>query len=136
MPKKSSKNKKFKEELKERDLIYKEDMQEYAKVEALLGDKRCTIKLLDGSEKLAIIGGKLKKKRIWINKGNIILVSFRDFQTYKVDVIHKYNDDEVKKLTQYQELDASFLNPDTGDLLHDDNLVFTNDDEPINLDDI
>ena len=125
--KKSSKNKRKpnNEDKKERDLIFKEDMQEYAKVEKLLGDKRCQVKLLDGSVKLAKIGGGLKRKRVWINVGNIIIVSFRDFQEDKVDVLYKYNDSEVTKLVQYNEITQSFILSEETEF--DDGIIFTND---------
>merc|ERR1712000_670208 len=45
-------------------------------------------------------GGKNRKK-VWINQGDIVLLSLRDFQDDKADVIQKYSSDEARKLKQY-----------------------------------
>jgi len=60
-------------------------------------------------EILCIIRGKLRK-RVWINIGDIILISYRDFQTSKADVIGKYTDDEVSQLKKYGELSNIQIN--------------------------
>jgi len=36
--------------------------------------------------------------KVWINVGDIILLSVREFQDDKADVIHKYNNDEIRAL--------------------------------------
>lgn len=54
----------------------------------------------DGQQRLAHIRGKLRKK-VWINQGDIILLSIRDFQDEKGDVILKYNSDEARSLKAY-----------------------------------
>ena len=50
-----------------------------------------------GSERLGVIRGKLRK-RVWMVVGDIVLVSLRDFQDQKCDIIHKYDNAEVRKL--------------------------------------
>ena len=79
-------------------ITYKEDGQEYAKVTKMLGNGRLLAKLADdklSSEKICIIRGKMRK-RVWINTGDIILVSLRDFQDNKCDVIEKYDNNQEK----------------------------------------
>lgn len=49
------------------------------------------------------IRGKLRKK-VWINQGDIILLSLRDYQDEKGDVILKYSADEARSLKAYGEL--------------------------------
>lgn len=49
------------------------------------------------------IRGKMRKK-VWINQGDIILLSLRDFQDNKGDVILKYTADEARALKSYGEL--------------------------------
>ena len=64
---------------------------------------------------LGVIRGKMRK-RVWINPGDIILVSIRGFQDNKVDVIAKYSDDEVRKLIKQKEVTRKFtLNLDDDD---------------------
>lgn len=38
------------------------------------------------------------RKKVWINSGDIILVSLRDYQDQKADVILKYLNDEARTL--------------------------------------
>jgi len=44
---------------------------------------------------------------VWINQGDIILLSLRDFQDDKADVIQKYTSDEARNLKHYGELPES-----------------------------
>lgn len=60
----------------------------------MLGNGRLEALCFDGSKRLAHIRGKLRKK-VWINQGDIILLSLRDYQDEKGDVILKYSADEV-----------------------------------------
>lgn len=60
----------------------------------MLGNGRIEAKCFDGVTRLAHIRGKMRKK-VWIAQGDIILLSLRDFQDDKADVIVKYTPDEV-----------------------------------------
>ncbi|ODA78586.1 hypothetical protein RJ55_05968 [Drechmeria coniospora] len=86
-----------------RELTFKEDGQEYAQVIKMLGNGRLEAMCFDGSKRLANIRGKMRKK-VWINQGDIILLSLRDFQDNKGDVILKYTADEARTLKSYGEL--------------------------------
>ncbi|WWC99054.1 translation initiation factor eIF-1A [Kwoniella sp. B9012] len=86
-----------------RELIFKEDGQEYAQVVKMLGNGRLEAKCLDGETRLAQIRGQMRKK-VWIVVGDIILLSLRDFQDDRADVIHKYTADEARNLKTYGEL--------------------------------
>jgi len=86
-----------------RELVFKEDGQEYAQVVKMLGNGRLDAMCFDGVRRLANIRGKLRKKT-WINTGDIILLSLRDFQDGKGDVIQKYSADEARSLKAYGEL--------------------------------
>lgn len=86
-----------------RELTFKEDGQEYAQVVKMLGNGRLEAMCFDGSKRLANIRGKMRKK-VWINQGDIILLSLRDFQDNKGDVILKYTADEARTLKSYGEL--------------------------------
>jgi translation initiation factor 1A len=44
------------------------------------------------------------RKKVWINQGDIILLSLRDFQDGKGDVILKYTADEARNLKNLGEL--------------------------------
>ncbi|RVW70203.1 Eukaryotic translation initiation factor 1A [Vitis vinifera] len=86
-----------------RELVFKEDGQEYAQVLRMLGNGRCEAMCIDGTKRLCHIRGKMHKK-VWIAAGDIILVSLRDYQDDKADVILKYMPDEARLLKAYGEL--------------------------------
>jgi len=59
------------------------------------------------------IRGKMRKK-VWVNQGDIVLVSLRDFQDEKGDIIIKYQPDEARNLKTYGELPDNFKINDFG----------------------
>jgi len=90
-------------ETEKRELVFKEEGQEYAQVIKMLGNGRLDALCFDGTKRLCHIRGKLRKK-VWINTGDIILLGLRDYQDGKADVILKYTADEAKNLKTYGEL--------------------------------
>lgn len=89
-----------------RELVFKEDGQEYAQVIRMLGNGRLEAQCIDGVKRMCNIRGKMRKK-VWVNAGDIILVGLRDFQDDKADVILKYMADEARSLKAYGELPES-----------------------------
>ena len=90
-------------ETEKRELVFKEEGQEYAQVLKMLGNGRLDALCFDGVKRLCHIRGKLRKK-VWINTGDIILLGLRDYQDGKADVILKYTSDEARNLKAYGEL--------------------------------
>jgi initiation factor 1A len=76
---------------------YKTDGQEYGQVIKLLGNNRLQVYCFDGTNRMCNIRGKMRK-RIFINKDDIVLVSLRDFQDEKGDIIHKYCEEHKRTL--------------------------------------
>lgn len=104
--KKGGKHKKHQAPANEKsDPILREDGQEYAQAGRMLGNGRLETICFDGKTRLGHIRGKLLK-RVWIATGDVILVALRDFQDDKVDVIHKYSVDQVRRLKQLGEIPA------------------------------
>jgi len=62
-----------------RELVFKEDGQEYAQVTKMLGNGRLEAMCFDGVKRLCHIRGKLRKK-VWINQSDIVLIGLRDYQ--------------------------------------------------------
>lgn len=91
------------DQTKKQELIFKEDGQEYGQVQRMLGNGRCEVSCFDGVKRLCHIRGKMRKK-VWVNQGDIVLVSLRDFQDEKGDIIVKYQADEARNLVTYKEL--------------------------------
>tara|TARA_B100000963_G_C22559892_1_gene640839 strand:+ start:354 stop:890 length:537 start_codon:yes stop_codon:yes gene_type:complete len=83
---------------RERSLVYADDYQFYAIITKMLGDGRVMLKYINSKNRLTqsmgIIRGKMKR-RVWINEGNLVLISERGFEDKKVDIIYKYNDKEM-----------------------------------------
>jgi len=65
-----------------RELVFKEDGQEYAQVTKMLGNGRLEAMCFDGVKRLCHIRGKLRKK-VWINQSDIVLIGLRDYQVDK-----------------------------------------------------
>ena len=102
---------------------------EYAQVIKMLGNGRLEALCFDGEKRLAHIRGKLRKK-VWINQGDIILLSLRDYQDEKGDVILKYSADEARSLKAYGELPETAKINETDTYGHegvDDNVEFDED---------
>ena len=59
-----------------------------------------------GTTAIGIIRGAMRKK-VYINALDVILVSIRDYEPGKVDVIHKYNNDEVRELIKLKEIPSN-----------------------------
>jgi translation initiation factor 1A len=115
-----------------RELTFKDEGQEYAQVLKMLGNGRLHARAFDseGTTRLANIRGKMRKK-VWINTGDIILISLRDFQDEKADVILKYTADEARSLKSYGELpdNAKINETDTyGDMEDQGGFEFGEDD--------
>lgn len=106
-------------EAMKRELVFKEDGQEYAQVSKMLGNGRLEALCFDGTKRLCHIRGKLRKK-IWINQGDIVLIGLRDFQDAKADVILKYSADEARNLKSYGEFPESVKINETVDFVGGD----------------
>ena len=109
MGKKNSGGKNFKKQkkensLRERELIFREDSQSYARIIKILGDGRFECECFDPAHTIiGVIRGSMRKK-VWMGIGDIVLVSLRDFDDSKCDIIHKYTSDEAIKLKNYNEI--------------------------------
>jgi translation initiation factor 1A len=107
MPNKKG-GKKFKRGKKDafenRKLILKDpkEDQEYAQVKKVNGSGRYQLFCFDGTDRLGIAAGNIKKKTR-LTLYDVVLVSLWDFQDTKCSIIHKYEEDEVQKLKSQKE---------------------------------
>jgi len=110
-----NKRKKGKKQVQEdRELTYKGESEEYAQVIKILGDGRFECNCADGVKRVAHVRGKMRK-RIWIANGDIILVSLRDFEPEKCDVVEKYKEKEVAKLKKAGKIPDSMVLPSSSE---------------------
>ena len=130
MGKKNSGGKNFKKQKKEssggRELVFKEDEQAYARITKALGDSRFECECLElNVTKIAHVRGVFKN-RVWMGIGDIVLVSFRDYDPSKCDIIHKYTQDEALLLKRYGQipnninLQATIMDINNNDINCDD----------------
>ena len=85
-------------------LLFKDHGQEYAVVLEIFGHGRYSCACNDNTTRLCILRGSLRKGSTRIYKGDTVLVSLRDFQDGKADIIHVYAQDEVHSLINYGEI--------------------------------
>ena len=110
-----NKRKKGKKQVQEdRELRYKEESEEYAQIIKILGDGRFQCKCTDGVERVAHVRGKMRK-RTWLANGDIILVSIREFEPEKCDVVEKYKEKEVAKLKSAGEIPETMVLANSGE---------------------
>lgn len=94
---------------RERELIFREDGQSYARIIKQLGDGRFECQIFNTDTTTNVVGkicGSMRK-RVWIKNGDIVLVSDRSFDSSNCDIIHKYNYDEAQSLKDYEEIPSN-----------------------------
>lgn len=106
--KNKKRGKKNREGVDKRQLLFKDEGQEYAQVVKMLGNGRLEAMCADGTVRLCHIRGKFKK-RVWINAEDIIMLGLREFEDEKADVIHKYTPEEARTLQAYGELPSGWM---------------------------
>uniref|UniRef100_A0A8C6WEU0 Eukaryotic translation initiation factor 4C n=1 Tax=Neogobius melanostomus TaxID=47308 RepID=A0A8C6WEU0_9GOBI len=87
-------------ESEKRELVFKEDGQEYAQVIKMLGNGRLEAMCFDGTKRLCHIRGKACIQFTH----NLYIIHPLSSQDNKADVILKYNADEARSLKAYGEL--------------------------------
>lgn len=103
--KKHKRNKNFTNENKA--LRIKEDGQEYAKVSRCKGNCRFDVDCCDGKSRSAILCGTMRKRK-FINQGDLVLVSIREWQDDVCDIIDSYDENHAKKLKEQKHIPESF----------------------------
>ena len=112
------------------------EFEEYALSKKLLGNCRVSLITNSGNEVIGIIRGNMRKfnKRVLIEEGDIVVVSKRDFQSNKVDIVHKYNLEQTQYLINNKELSDVLINEyyknshktDKSDNNDDTHIIFDN----------
>ena len=108
-----------------RELLIKEDGQEYAQITKILGNGRFECKCFDGQSRIGKVRGKMNK-RVWIELGNLVLIGLRDYQDDKGDIFHKFNEEESRKLKNLGELPSEFITKDIKEIEDDCAFEFDN----------
>jgi translation initiation factor 1A len=107
------KGKKKRNDFQEKKQVMKrdpEESQEYAQVVSAKGNGRFELKCCDGgTTRLGIICGKMRK-RVWVNRSDLVLICKWEGMTddSKCSIIHKYSEDEARRLLKEGELPENF----------------------------
>ena len=106
MPKKDKSRKKKTGNEGSRNLVLKEDGQEYGVAGKALGSGHFKVTCQDGKERLCVIRGNMRNKGATtrINEGDLVLIGLREFEDGKADIIGKYSVDESRKLKKMGEV--------------------------------
>lgn len=90
----------------QKKLRYKEEGQEYAQIKTAKGNCRFDLSVFDGKERMGILCGTMRKRR-FVNVRDVVLVSIRDFEDAKCDIIDVYDDNQVRQLKSEKEIPES-----------------------------
>lgn len=85
---------------KNREIFAPDDGQQYAVVKDMLGNGRLRALCENGAEITARIRGSMRKykSKVIIAPGDLIILSMRDYEADKADVVHKYSHEETADL--------------------------------------
>ena len=87
-----------------RELVFAEPgVSVYAYVSENCGNGHYRVSCGDGVDRLGVLRGAMRR-RSWVNRGDIVLASTRDFQDGKCDIVHRYYYDDVLSLIQHGEI--------------------------------
>ena len=87
-------------------LRYKEEDQQYAQIKKCQGNCRFQLFVFDGKERLGILCGAMRKRK-FVNLMDVVLVSLREFEDEKCDIIDVYDDNQVRQLKSEKEIPES-----------------------------
>ncbi len=121
---KAKKQKKTGNDEENRKLILKDEvnLQEYAQITKVLGNGRFEVNCFDGKTRLANIRGSMRRK-VWVKTGDVIIVSLREYQDGRCDIIYLYKQKEVRTLKKMGEIPES-VNEDLMAEKEDTNIGF------------
>lgn len=92
--------------------LIKTDDQEYAKITKVNGGGRYEVECTDKVSRLGISRGKINRcGKVTID--TLVLVSKRDYQDGKCDILHIYTPDERNYLIRQSEIPSSFISGQT-----------------------
>ena len=119
-----NKRKKGKKPLQDnREFRFKEECEEYARIIKLLGDGRFQCTCSDGVDRIAHLRHKMWKK-VWLKCGDVVLISLRDYEPEKCDIIDKYTEKEIAKLLKNGEIKENLLGEEEAKKIREDDVLF------------
>ena len=102
---------------------FKEECEEYARIIKLLGDGRFQCTCSDGVDRIGHLRHKMWKK-VWLKCGDVVLISLRDYEPEKCDIIDKYTEKEIAKLLKNGEIKENLLGEEEAKKIGEDDVLF------------
>jgi translation initiation factor 1A len=122
---------------KSNELLFADTYSSYAYVKENNGSGHFRVLCTDGLERMGVLRGSMRK-RVWVRRGDIVLVTLREFEDSKADIVHKYNATEVSRLANMNEVPESLMKfyialdgEEVEDSAELDYFAFADDDETI-----
>lgn len=100
--------------------------QEYGRVTTMLGNSRLNVYCDDEVTRMAKMQKSLKKEKMFIALGDLVLLNLQEYQDAKAYVAYRYTPQEAKKLLKMGEINPKTLNPDMEEV---DDDIFDRDDD-------
>lgn len=76
---------------------------EYGFIKDVCGQGHYRVVCNDGKERLGVLRGSMRR-RVWVRMNDMVLVTRRQYQDDKCDIVHKYGSDEVLRLMSMNEV--------------------------------
>lgn len=102
--------------------IEKGEGEQYGRINRIIGNNNAIVFCNDGYERLCHIRGRLRKKKIWLQTGDIVLISTRDFESIvsrpdlkdkRGDILTKYDVRTYSKLRKDETINPLiFVSPE------------------------
>ena len=127
---KTKKQKKVTDSKEDRPLVLKdiEQMQEYAQILKAFGNGRFEANCFDGKVRLSHARGNLKKKKMFVKSGDVVLLSLREFEDNKCDILYIFNVKEIKELKKMGEIPKTVSEDILAKEVEDDGIDFEEED--------
>ena len=128
-----SRAKKGKNQVNEKkQLEVKREGENYAQVTKVLGNGRFTVACCDGKERIGILRGSMRK-RVWVNRLDIVLVEPWEFEKGKCSILHKYEYEDFYELMATGSVPKTFVLEEDKDNLDEFNPFDINDSDEDNI---
>lgn len=93
---------------KPNELVFSDDFSSYAFVKENNGGGHFRVLCDDNTERMGVLRGSMRR-RVWVRRGDIVLVTLRDYEDAKADIVHKYTSAEVIRLSSMKQIPESLM---------------------------
>ena len=129
---KAKKQKKIVQAERKLELKDEDEPQEYAQIKRVFGNSRFEAECFDGIVRLAHSRGVLKRQKVFVKIGDVVVVSLRDFQDGKCDILYVYTQNEVKLLKKVGAIPNTVIENETVSGVEEVDIGFDIEDESKN----